>query len=331
MKKQESSFALLEKMEICEIINNTKSENFTYTFGIPTYKRSVELREAIESVYSQKAKVDFNVIISDNNPERNDETEIMMKEYYSDKPNLLYFKNIENIGSTNNWNRLFQYCQTPYLIMLHDDDVLFENYLERIEYFMKRLPEVSALNCEKITWNGKESRMVIDNSCNFVIRHNVYTNFLHFNYGTPSGCLFNVNDVRAIGGYNEEYGNSLDYALIMKFLINDKVCIKTIEPLMLYRWGNNASTKFEVLRNLLENDYRLKEDVAKLVKINSLLKGLFDFFDIKIRLRSILKINGKRLTFRGYKYGGDCFVALYKVFCFFYYNLYINHYCKEKV
>ena len=323
-------FIELEQIPIIEILNNSVEDTF-YTFGIPTYKRSKELDEALTSIYNQKSSIKYNVIVSDNNPMRDDETELMMKSKYGNKDNVFYFKNVNNIGATNNWNRLFQYCRTKYLIMLHDDDVLLDNYLERIEYFVKRIPDVSALNCEKITWNGKDIIKTKPANSNSFIRHSVYTNLLNFSYNTPSGCLFNVDDIKQVGGYNDLYGNAVDSALMMQLFLKNKVCVKTVEPLMLYRWGNNASTKFEVLKNLLENDLKLRNDVSKDKNIPSYLKKIFEYFDVKIRLRSILKINGVKLTFNGYSPGGNLFVALYKVFTLLYRDIYIFHYCKEKV
>lgn len=328
--KKINSLECLDAMPITEIISNYDAEA-EYTFGVPTYKRYAELEDALDSIYEQKTKIKFNVIVSDNNPEQDDETALMIKKKYGARKNLFYFKNQESIGSTNNWNRLFQYCKTKYLIMLHDDDVLFNNYLEAMDYFVKRMPNVSALNCRKITWDGKSEIRHHGTPSREIIRHNIYTNFLHFSFGTPSGCLFNLADVREIGGYNEEYGNALDYTLIMELLLRGKLCVQTKNELMLYRWGNNASTKFEVLHNLLENDYRLKCDVAESAKISSWVKEMFCYFDIKIRLRSIKKINGKSLTFMGYRPGGMLFMVLYKVFYFIYNNIYIEKICSCKV
>ena len=76
------------------------------SFCIPTYRRSKDLKEAIDSVFAQQTGIPFNVIVSDNNPERNDETEILINTYYADKDNLRYIKNAENLGMAGNWNRL---------------------------------------------------------------------------------------------------------------------------------------------------------------------------------------------------------------------------------
>ena len=66
---------------IC-IIKAIESINAEYTIAIPTYKRSKLLKEALESILSQKGIEHnlFNILIVDNNPERNDETELMLQE-----------------------------------------------------------------------------------------------------------------------------------------------------------------------------------------------------------------------------------------------------------
>ena len=85
-------FIELEQIPIIEILNNSVEDTF-YTFGIPTYKRSKELDEALTSIYNQKSSIKYNVIVSDNNPMRDDETELMMKSKYGKKDNVFYFKN----------------------------------------------------------------------------------------------------------------------------------------------------------------------------------------------------------------------------------------------
>lgn len=330
MLESRNNFVFIENEPIVDIIKGSMPDA-EYTFGVPTYGRTEELREALESIYNQKTTISFNVIVSDNNPVRNDDVETMMRELFGDKKNLHYFKNARNIGSTNNWNRLFQQCQTKYMIMLHDDDILFDYYLERMAFIVKRFNDVTAINCEKITWNGIEKIDMIIKPANAVYEHSIWTEFLHYNYNTPSGCLFKTKDLIESGGYNEDDGNSLDYALTMRLLINGKKILKTIEPLMLYRWGNNASTKYEVLHNLLINDYRLKEEVAQEISMNRLAYKFMQYLDVRIRLRSIYKINGIKETFKGMKPAGFFTVAMCKIVRFFIYDIYKTCFCRRVI
>lgn len=330
MSEYKYSINNLSKIPFTSIIENRLSDT-DYTFGVCTYKRSNVLVEALESIYSQNTNIQFNVIVTDNNPERNDETEKLITEKYNDKNNLHYLKNSVNIGVAGNWNRMFQQCKTKYLIMLHDDDVLFKSYLKRMCYLIKKFPNATAINCEKITWNGIDEINKESMPKNFLFKHTVWTNILHYDYNTPSGCLFNTKDMLESGGYSDEDGNSLDYALTMRFIISDKQMLKTAEPLMLYRWGNNASTKYEVLHNLLINDYRLKEEVAERISMNKMIYKFLQYIDVRIRLRSIKKINGINETFKGMKPAGSFTVILCSLTKYMIYKGYKANFCKIKI
>ena len=53
----------------------------------------------------------------------------------------MYMKNEENIGMFGNWNRALEVTRTKYVVLLHDDDWLTENYIETV---------INFLTCESI-------------------------------------------------------------------------------------------------------------------------------------------------------------------------------------
>lgn len=112
-----------------------KIENPIYTIAIPTYKRTSLLKEAIESALNQSFTGAYDVIVVDNNPDRDDETELMMKGY-SDNFRIGYYKNSVNLGMTGNWNRLYELARGKYVVMLHDDDLLYDYYLDVMDRFL---------------------------------------------------------------------------------------------------------------------------------------------------------------------------------------------------
>ena len=106
-----------------------------FTIAIPTYKRTNLLKEAIESALNQSYAGAFDIIVVDNNPDRDDETELMMKEY-SDNARIGYYKNSVNLGMTGNWNKLYELARGKYVVMLHDDDMLYDYYLDIMDRFL---------------------------------------------------------------------------------------------------------------------------------------------------------------------------------------------------
>ena len=109
---------------------------------IPTYKRVSTLRETLDSAIRQTGNHNYEILVVDNNPERGDETELLMAEYVSVK-NLLYFKNTANIGMAGNWSRCSELAHGEWVVLIHDDDLL------------RVINELRAAGAEAIAINGE--------------------------------------------------------------------------------------------------------------------------------------------------------------------------------
>ena len=97
--------------------------------AIPTFNRSDLLRLSLDSALSQDHP-DFRVTILDN--ASTDDTEAVVRSYSDDR--ISYLKNETNIGQFRNWNRLLEFNESPYLMILQDDDIIHASFLtESIE------------------------------------------------------------------------------------------------------------------------------------------------------------------------------------------------------
>lgn len=99
---------------------------------IPTFRRADLLKEAIDSVLNQKTRYHYTIAVIDNDAEGDEATDRLLKEYCEKYSNILYYRNEQNIGMFGNWNRCIELCQTEWLCMLHDDDMLMEDYIEAL-------------------------------------------------------------------------------------------------------------------------------------------------------------------------------------------------------
>lgn len=250
------NFAKIEGIESIKVFGNEDS-SVEYTIAIPTYKRTEYLKEAINSALNQDCSFLYNVIVVDNNPERDDDTEKMMESYKSTK-NLSYYKNAENLGMAGNWNRLFQLAQTEWVVMLHDDDVLYPYYLsvcddivnanDKIDILKPREDNKYNPTCHK---GGKLEKLIS----------------LDFYYGnrcaTPSGMLFKRKSVIEAGGYNQDFYPSLDYCFHTRFASLFNIYLYD-EYLMYYRIGVNDSLNVSTQKQwLIDAVYLIRQLLKK--------------------------------------------------------------------
>ena len=128
----ENNFKEIEEVKSEKIQGDTSSKLPLVSIVIPTYKRVSTLRETLDSAIRQTGNHNYEILVVDNNPERGDETELLMAEYVSVK-NLLYFKNTANIGMAGNWSRCSELAHGEWVVLIHDDDLLVNNYLDEIE------------------------------------------------------------------------------------------------------------------------------------------------------------------------------------------------------
>lgn len=305
-----NNFQDIENIDIISI-KEEYNENFLYTIAIPTYKRSKDLAQTLNSIKKQYGDVKFNVLIVDNNPERNDETEQLISTF--NIPYTSYIKNSQNIGMCGNWNRLFQLCKTKYLIMLHDDDCLFPHFMSTINHIVINTPHISCLNTNKKAWDGGKTEFSnsskLSNKC---LHYNKYSNFTAFYFDAPSGCLFNVEDVKNIGGFNPKGYPSFDYILILNLSLQNKIILKTKEKLLLYRITNNTTSLLATQIKWLPLDEEIKTELSNILKIPSFYTKLTIYFMIRLRLRAINKID-PNYRYKGLKGGGYIFLCFYKI------------------
>lgn len=300
----------IENIDIVKI-KEEYNDSFLYTIAIPTYKRSQDLSQTLSSIEKQHGNISFNILIVDNNPERNDETEKLINTLnYS---NITYLKNSQNLGMCGNWNRLFQLCKTEYLIMLHDDDYLLPQFMETINHIVTNTPHISCLNASKIMWDGKPINISHYKKSSYkYTSFNKYSNFVSFYYGAPSGCLFNVNDVKNIGGFNPDTYPSIDYILILQLCLQNKLVLKMKDKLILYRTINNTTSQLETQIKLLDMDLKIKAELSNILKIPPFYTKLTIYFMTKLRLRAINKID-PNYRYKGLKGGGYIFLCFYKI------------------
>jgi glycosyltransferase involved in cell wall biosynthesis len=108
------------------------------TVTIPTYNRAHLLNVALKSVLEQDFP-DFQVIILDN--ASTDDTESVISSYNDSR--ITYLSNKTNIGLFRNWNRAIEVNDSPYIVILQDDDIMLPGFIQESVVALDQHPQAA--------------------------------------------------------------------------------------------------------------------------------------------------------------------------------------------
>jgi glycosyltransferase involved in cell wall biosynthesis len=260
------------------------------TIAIPTYKRAKLLKEAVDSAINQLDYTNYDIIVVDNNPERHDETEKMMTLY--EDTMVSYYKNTENIAIGGNWNRLYTLAKGKYVVMLHDDDLLFPDYLSAVFRMINQSNvKYGAYFPQYVIHDMRKKATLpvqIKKKLKFIeikMRDIVYSDIL----GAPTGMCMEKQIALNIGGFNSVY-ISADYEFYVRIIHSCKVCKISGYPLLVYRIGVNDSAKTETLLTLVNSDISIRRGI--LADKSSVVRKLFESY-MKVNAHFYLKAGQK--------------------------------------
>ena len=265
-------------------------DNPFITVLIPTYKRIDLFREALESVLTQKpVDFDWNIIIMDNEPYdgQANETQQYIESLNSDK--ISYYRNDENLKPGDNFNRGIYLAKAPWVMMLHDDDILVPNALEKMGNLINYLSTLKGKPLGAISASGYQFKYDKDNPGlhkHFIdfekihlLKEKSQYNFFelthanvlctgHIGGNVPSnGAVFNREAVIKTGGFNEDAGISAD--LILYYCMENNYSVYHLcDYTGFYRWGINQMSRFENVHSTMVNNNDFREYVYN--------KGLFN-------------------------------------------------------
>lgn len=260
-----NSIAEVHQIQSLAIIDN---DNVSQTFcvGIPTYKRADTLEKTLESVLRQKKCVNFNILISDNNPERDDETELLMRQY-KDVKGLKYFKHVLPLTPADNFNKLLDLCNTKYLFIVHDDDELFPEFVDYMVKILHIYPTLSYAKCNKISWNGVckplQGKQVTKNA---LFKVSLFSLFYQFGLA-PTGCCISVSDAKDVGGFSKSALPATDYVFVAQLLMKRKLVLYTTKKLMYYRCVANDTSNPLTQEKLKYMDTQIKSELGKILNL----------------------------------------------------------------
>jgi glycosyltransferase involved in cell wall biosynthesis len=105
------------------------------TIAVTVYSRREFVLDAIQSALDQTIPVKV-IVVEDCGPDRG------MKDFITGRfgDRITYLRNPKNRGLFDNWNACMEYCRTPWLSILHDDDVLRPGFVETMLALNREAP-----------------------------------------------------------------------------------------------------------------------------------------------------------------------------------------------
>lgn len=239
-----------------------------FSIVIPTYKRVETLNDAIQSCLSQRGINDYNIIVVDNNPNRGDATELYITKLSN--PKVKYYKNTDNVGMTGNWNRCVELCEGEYAVLLHDDDILFPDYLSNISKIVSKHQEVDILYVGKSIWHqncGENQPQMLDDNKRYPLYKASIIMCLFTHNHAPTGMTLKKNIFLSSGGFDERCYPSADYWFYSYAVENGLGVYNYAKPLFAYRYLVNESLNQETQLSFVLVTYPLRKWLLE--KMNS--------------------------------------------------------------
>ncbi len=281
----------VEVNSVC-IIDTRQNNSSIVTIAIPTYLRSNTLKETIDSALNQEVNFAYEVMVLDNNPDREDETEQLMKNY-SKYPNISYYKNSKNLGMGGNWNRIFTLARTQWVAMVHDDDLIVPSFLQTMLKIAKNY-NADVVNSGFQFYKEKSDKSNIEalpvKGTYNIIKSTLASNFFIHRAGMPSGILYKRIVYLNEGGVAENFYPSLDYVFHSKLSYKYRFLIYDA-PLTVYRWGINESLNIHTIESYINQDYEFRIFLGSILNWPQRLVKIYANLISRNRINIINKID----------------------------------------
>lgn len=329
--KINDNFSKTEHVKSIQLIESNLMYVPKVTIAIPTYKRASVLKESLKSAIEQVDYTNYEILVVDNNPERNCETEKLMNSF--NEPRLNYYKNNENIGMVGNLNRIYTIARGEYVVELHDDDMLYPDFLSTLMSFIEENHEkYDAIYPERTTYNMKDSlkkpeRVLSDKL--HILDINVF-DFLWGNIVPSPEHIIRKESFLKIGGYSEDFYPADDLHFYVKFAYYFKTCKLSGYPLSIYRICQNSSAETNILLGFVIKGTEIQKGILDLYKFSFLkyiwrrYSGVYYFKLLNsgkdIYHNSEINVNNEfhSLGFKNYKMDKLLYRVMnycYKIFC----------------
>lgn len=214
------------------------------TVIMPVYKRPEFFAKALRSVLAQDYADSYEVVVVDNNEEPTSPNQAVVEQMAD--PRVRYYRNAENLGMYQNWNRGIELARSPYVTFCHDDDLLLPGALR----ILMQLAPITGKACVLSAYHTVDGAGNMTGTQGQYHRHGFlkprklarYTKLGQYlgNVSCGDGCLYHRQSMLDLGGYDATRYPVADYALHVLYARRFGAWICN-EPTSCYRIADNES------------------------------------------------------------------------------------------
>ena len=237
------------------------------TIALPVYKRTDFVRKALESAINQT--VECSILLIDNHSPHNEFKEII--ESYRNV-DIEYVKTEETVPQDENFNNCFRFAKTPWVTVLHDDDMLHFQYVEFCRDIFNRFGEkvggiIYKNHVGEEEWDEVDKRKKLTDDI-----RKLNPSYFHFHNIPFPGVLLKKDQALKIGGFNNDLHPIADFDFWYRYSLIENVYYVNQE-MAYFRISPTQSTN-RLIDSMINNiyEYRLRE--IRKSKHNNLLAKL---------------------------------------------------------
>jgi glycosyltransferase involved in cell wall biosynthesis len=228
---------------------------------ITLYKRRGYFLDAVTSAIRQEnVDIEYEIIVICDDPD----AVINMADNFDGVKNIYFYKNSRNIGLYNSCNLGVKIARGKYIAFLHDDDILYPNYIFEVCKFISSIsPRAECIIINRDTIGGRQRkdkikkiekifliiiffifyliRFLLRDRYKLITLKEGLTYQLSNIYKAPScGVCFEKKSFINSGGFNQAFWPVSDYFFFLKFNKDHKIYMIR-QKLACYRWLDNLS------------------------------------------------------------------------------------------
>ena len=285
-EKQTNNFERIKDIPSRLLYGIVPKHSVFLTIILITCQRFGYFTEAVASILKQK-KVDFvwDIVVMDNDADfENTQKQTWISSLHCKR--IRYYKNTQNLGHEGNINRGAQLTDAVWISILHDDDLLADNYLQLISQYIKACANfkkpLAYIRPRHLYF--KDRSEIVKNGFARDIEHTRWIRPLTMaeclvkgcgpTYINSCGTLIRRDVFLEAGGYDKSY-DPIGDAVFGLSLMQNYTVIASGRVLGFYRRSQGASMKKETMLRLLQADYDLREYFYSLSTVGKVFGKVF--------------------------------------------------------